>query len=105
MGDQKSKLKNMIGEDPELTDFQKKVLMVVADIPEGEVKSYGWVAREAGSPRAARAVGQVMAINPYVPDVPCHRVIASDGTIGGYSGGIVKKRALLKKEGRNNSEG
>ncbi len=99
MGDQKTGLKNMIERDPELTDFQKRVLTVVTGIPKGEVKSYGWVAGKAGSPRAARAVGQVMSINPYAPDVPCHRVIASDGSIGGYSGGIEKKRALLKEEG------
>ena len=69
------------------------------EIPRGEVKTYSWVAKKVGSPNAARAVGRVMALNPYAPHVPCHRVIAVDGTIGGYSGGIAQKRAILKKEG------
>ena len=88
-----------IKNNPDLTDFQKKVLLAVLEIPKGEVKSYSWVAKKAGSPKAARAVGSVMSINPYAPYVPCHRVIAACGTIGGYSGGIAKKRKILKQEG------
>lgn len=88
-----------IRNNPGLSVFQKKVLMAVLEIPAGEVRSYSWVAGKAGSPGAARAVGRVMAMNPYAPHVPCHRVVAVDGAIGGYSGGIEKKRKLLKKEG------
>ena len=88
-----------ITENPTLTAFQKKVLVVTLNIPRGEVRSYNQVANEAGSPRSARAVGSVMAKNPYAPMVPCHRVISASGSIGGYSGGVAKKRRLLKKEG------
>ena len=88
-----------IKENPDLTAFQKKVLLVTLGIPRGKVRSYLWVAKRVGAPKSSRAVGNVMAKNPYAPQVPCHRVIASDGSIGGYSGGLTKKRRLLKKEG------
>lgn len=88
-----------IQENPDLTAFQKKVLIATLGIPSGKVKSYLWVAKKAGSAKAARAVGRVMAMNPYSPYVPCHRVISSSGKIGGYSGGLRKKRKLLKEEG------
>jgi methylated-DNA-[protein]-cysteine S-methyltransferase len=91
----RGKIKNTSG----LTRFQKKVLLAVLNIPRGEVRSYSWVAAKAGSPGASRAVGQVLAINPYAPEVPCHRVIASGGSIGGYSKGLARKRRLLKQEG------
>ena len=81
-----------------LTTFQKKVLKVTFKIPRGQVRSYKWVSERAGS-KAYRAVGQALSKNPYAPHVPCHRVIASDGTIGGYSGGLDKKRRLLREEG------
>lgn len=84
---------------PDLTVFQKKVLTAVMDIPHGEVRSYSWIAARVGSPRAKRAVGRALFINPYAPEVPCHRVIALNGSIGGYSGGIARKRVLLRKEG------
>ncbi|MEA3490081.1 MAG: MGMT family protein [Candidatus Omnitrophota bacterium] len=88
-----------IKDGTELTSFQKKVLLAVMEIPRGEVRSYSWVARRAGSPRACRAAGQALSVNPYAPHVPCHRVISSDGSIGGYSGGSGRKRRLLAKEG------
>ncbi|NQT32185.1 MAG: MGMT family protein [Candidatus Omnitrophica bacterium] len=91
--------RNKIRNNPGLTKFQKKVLLATLDIPRGEIRSYAWVAKKAASPRSARAVGQVMAINPYPPHVPCHRVIAGDGSIGGYSLGPAQKRRLLKREG------
>src|SRR5262249_8294568 len=83
------------------TSFQKKVWKALLEIPEGEVRTYGWIAQKIGHPKAVRAVGSAVAKNPLVPDVPCHRVIRSDGSLGGYSGegGIEAKRALLKKEG------
>ncbi len=92
-------LREKIDKDPNLTLFQKKVLKTVLKIPKGEVRSYAWVAQKAGFRAAARAVGQALKRNPYAPHVPCHRVIASSGAIGGYSGGLRKKRELLRKEG------
>ncbi|MGB2601867.1 MAG: MGMT family protein [Candidatus Omnitrophota bacterium] len=95
----KDVFRKKIETDPDLTKFQKKVLKAVLGIPKGTVRSYAWVAEKTRSPRASRAVGQALKKNPYAPGVPCHRVISSDGSIGGYSGGLNKKRALLKKEG------
>ena len=97
--DNKMKYRKKIRSGKELTPFQKKVLSAVLDIPQGKVRSYAWVAGKAGYPRASRAVGQVLSGNPYAPGVPCHRVISSDGSIGGYSGGISGKRRLLADEG------
>lgn len=78
--------------------FKEMVLKIVKDIPRGKTKSYKEVARLAGSPGAYRAVGSIMA-NNFRKDVPCHRVIKSDGTLGNYNrGGVAKKRALLRKE-------
>lgn len=80
-------------------NFTKRVLNTVRSIPKGETLSYKDVASVAGSPGAARAVGTIMRKN-YDPTVPCHRVIASDGSLGGYNrGGTDKKRKLLKNEG------
>ena len=81
------------------TPFQRRVLEVVAGIPHGEVRPYAWVAREAGSPRASRAVGTVMANNPVPLLVPCHRVVRNDGTTGNYAFGAEKKVGLLQGEG------
>lgn len=83
----------------ETTPFQRRVLEVVAGIPRGEVRPYVWVAREAGSPKASRAVGSVMANNPVPLLVPCHRVIKNDGTTGGYAFGAEEKVGLLEAEG------
>ncbi|MDX1689406.1 MAG: methylated-DNA--[protein]-cysteine S-methyltransferase [Acidimicrobiia bacterium] len=84
----------------DLTDFQRAVLDVTAGIPAGEVRPYGWVAAEVGSPGATRAVGSALARNPVPVLVPCHRVVRSDGRIGNYSlGGPDNKRALLDAEG------
>ena len=70
-------------------------------IPKGKIKTYKQVAIGINKPKSARAVGNACARNPYAPRVPCHRVIRSDGKIGGYSGkgGIKTKVKLLKKEG------
>jgi methylated-DNA-[protein]-cysteine S-methyltransferase len=79
--------------------FAEKVRNVVRKIPKGQVRTYKEVAAAAGSPRAARAVASVMAKN-FDPTVPCHRVIRSDGTLGGYNrGGITQKRSILLSEG------
>jgi len=79
--------------------FKEKVLQVVAKIPRGKTMSYREVAWRAGNPGAARAVGNLMMRN-HDPKVPCHRVIRSDGKVGGYNGGgPEKKLALLRAEG------
>jgi methylated-DNA-[protein]-cysteine S-methyltransferase len=83
----------------ETTSFQRRVLEVVAGIPRGEVRPYVWVAHEAGSPKASRAVGTVMAKNPVPLLVPCHRVVRNDGTIGRYAFGAKEKVGLLETEG------
>ncbi len=80
------------------TEFTARVLSVVRRIPPGRVATYGDVARRAGRPRASRAVGNIMRTCRR-PDVPCHRVIAAGGRIGGYGGREAMKRALLAAEG------
>ncbi len=79
------------------TPFAQRVYAVVAAIPKGKTLSYKEVARRAGRPKAFRAVGSIMNKNRD-PRVPCHRVIKSDGTVGGYAYGSARKTALLKKE-------
>ena len=84
--------------------FKNKIYNLCKKVPKGRVTTYKILAEKAGT-KAYRAVGQAMKNNPYAPVVPCHRVVSSDGSIGGFSGGIKKKIALLKKEGvevRNN---
>ena len=79
-------------------DFKEKVYKVVSNIPKGEVLTYKQVAGLVGSPRAYRAVGTVLSKN-YNPNVPCHRVIKSDGSMGQYNRGVDNKKRLLKNEG------
>jgi len=79
--------------------FQKKVLHGLAEVPRGAVVSYQGLGAAAGAPKGARAVGNAMHNNPVPIYVPCHRVIASDGGIGGYGGGIPRKLNLLRSEG------
>ena len=83
------------------TPFQHKVWAALRTIPRGEVRTYTDIAVQIGHPSSARAVANACGKNPYAPEVPCHRVIRSDGSIGGYSaeGGPEKKRAMLAKEG------
>ena len=82
--------------------FHRKVWKACLEIPAGETRTYGWIARRIGHPKAARAVGQALALNPFAPYVPCHRVVRSDGHLGGYSapGGLVRKRQMLDRERR-----
>ena len=82
-----------------VSGFRRAVLEETMRIPAGETRSYGWLARKVGSPRAARAVGRVMATNPLPIVVPCHRVVGSDGSLRGYGGGLAMKEALLRLEG------
>lgn len=84
----------------ELGDFQRAVLVKTLEIPPGEVRSYAWVARELGRPKAVRAVGNALARNPVPILIPCHRVVRSDGRVGDYgAGGPQAKRAILAAEG------
>jgi O-6-methylguanine DNA methyltransferase len=84
----------------QLTPFERAVLMKARDIPRGEVRPYGWIAREIGHPGAVRAVGTALARNPIPLFIPCHRVVRSDGHLGAYSmGGLGAKRAVLTYEG------
>tara|TARA_B100001027_G_scaffold164825_1_gene116994 strand:+ start:1060 stop:1335 length:276 start_codon:yes stop_codon:yes gene_type:complete len=83
------------------TKFQIKVWTYLRKIPRGSLKTYSQVARAIGKPLAVRAVANAIGKNPYAPEIPCHRVIRSDGSFGGYSGkgGLKTKKLLLKKEG------
>ncbi|MBQ8270691.1 MAG: MGMT family protein [Bacteroidaceae bacterium] len=85
-----------------ITEFQRRVYVELLNVPAGETITYGELARRIGC-RSAQAVGQALKRNPFAPAVPCHRVIASDGSLGGYNGKregeqIERKRALLEKE-------
>ena len=83
------------------TKFQLKVWAYLRKIPRGSVKTYSQVAMAIGKPLSARAVANAIGKNPFAPRIPCHRVIRSDGSLGGYSGkgGVKTKKLLLKKEG------
>jgi len=82
-----------------LGEFQRKVLEKCAEIPPGEIRPYGWVAREIGNPGAVRAVGTALGRNPIPVLIPCHRVVRTDGRIGNYAFGSPMKRSLLEHEG------
>ncbi len=81
------------------TSFQRTILAACFRIPRGRVCSYGALAKVAGVPKGARAAGTVMATNPFPLVIPCHRVVRSDGALGGFGGGLAMKRALLAGEG------
>ena len=81
------------------TPFQRRVLLAAARVPAGQVVSYGEIARRIGQPQGSRAVGQALGQNPVPIVIPCHRVIAAGGRIGGYTGGLGIKRKLLRLEG------
>ena len=85
------------------TKFQLKVWKYLKTIPKGKIRTYKQVAVAINSPKSARAVANACAKNPYAPIVPCHRVVRSDGNLGGYSakGGIKKKAELLRIESQN----
>jgi len=80
------------------TIFQRKVWGQISKIPYGELRTYKWIAREIGNFKAVRAVGNAVGKNPVPPIIPCHRVIRSDGNLGGFSSGISLKKWLLKLE-------
>ena len=79
--------------------FAEHVYRELVKVPRGKVTTYKELARAIGAPRAYRAVGNALNKNPHAPRVPCHRVVASDGSLGGYAGGRKKKISLLAKEG------
>ncbi|MXV78075.1 methylated-DNA--[protein]-cysteine S-methyltransferase, partial [Candidatus Poribacteria bacterium] len=81
------------------TLFQQLVWETIHQIPHGEVRSYKWIAEQIGRPKAVRAVGNATGNNPITIIIPCHRVIGSNGNLGGYGGGLERKRQLLSLEG------
>lgn len=82
-----------------LSDFSRKVLDELARVPRGQMVSYGWLAAKAGRPKAARAVGRVMARNPFPLFFPCHRVVGASGALTGFGPGLDMKHYLLEREG------
>jgi O-6-methylguanine DNA methyltransferase len=86
------------------SEFERAVLAATRKIPPGQTRPYSWVAREAGSPRAVRAAGSVLARNPVPLLVPCHRVVRADGELGDYIFGSAHKEQLLRAEGANLDE-
>jgi methylated-DNA-[protein]-cysteine S-methyltransferase len=80
------------------TPFRRGVWQATRQIPYGQTRSYGWIAHQLGKPNAARAVGQALGRNPFPIIVPCHRVLAGDGGLGGFSGGLEIKKSLLTLE-------
>ncbi|HEY5640003.1 MAG TPA: methylated-DNA--[protein]-cysteine S-methyltransferase [Dehalococcoidia bacterium] len=91
--------------DIQATAFQMRVWRALLGIARGETKSYSQVAREIGSPRGARAVARACATNPVGIVIPCHRVVRNDGSLGGYGGGVERKKALLAMESRAEPHG
>lgn len=85
--------------DPTGTELQRAVWDRLREIPRGQVTTYGTLATAVGHPRAAQAVGQAVGRNPLSVVVPCHRVVAADGSLTGYAGGLEAKRFLLRLEG------
>ena len=84
---------------PPCTEAQRAIWLALREIPRGETRSYGWLARRVGHPTAARAIGAAVGANPIPLWLPCHRVVASDGTLHGFGGGLAMKQALLELEG------
>lgn len=98
-------IETIVRESTEITPFQRKVYLELLKVPAGETITYGELARRIGC-RSAQAVGQALKRNPFAPDVPCHRVVGSDGSLGGYYGHrdgpeLERKRQLLIQEGSN----
>jgi len=93
--------KSILAQMKDYPPFYQAVWKACAQVPKGQVRTYGWIARKIGKPGAARAVGQALGKNPFAPTIPCHRVVGADGKLTGYSatGGVAKKRRMLLKEG------
>jgi methylated-DNA-[protein]-cysteine S-methyltransferase len=84
---------------PDCTPMQRKIWLSLRDIPRGETRSYGWLARHVGEAHAPRAIGAAVGANPVPLWLPCHRVVAADGSLHGFGGGLAMKSALLELEG------
>lgn len=84
---------------PPCQPMQRDAWLALREIPRGETRSYGWLAQRVGHPSAARAIGATMGANPIPLWLPCHRVVASDGSLHGFGGGLAMKQALLELEG------
>ena len=98
-----SAIRNKVRHDPSISEFRRKVYDALLDVPKGYVTTYGALAKRIGC-ASAQAVGGALRHNPFAPHVPCHRVLAADGSIGGFSGHrdgpeIARKIALLRAEG------
>jgi O-6-methylguanine DNA methyltransferase len=89
----------------DLTPFAASVLAAAMTIPRGETRPYGWIARQAGRPRAVRAAASALAANPVPLLIPCHRIVKADGVAGGYVFGTPRKEALLPARGRQPGRG
>jgi methylated-DNA-[protein]-cysteine S-methyltransferase len=87
-----------------MPQFQKKVFEAVARVPRGKVTTYKELARAVGRPKAWRAVANILASNPHPVKIPCHRVVMSDGRVGGYKFGVRRKIEILSGEGLEISE-
>jgi len=102
MSEHKSNIREQVLNAKNITEFQRNVYLELLNVPAGETISYKELGLRIGC-RSAQAIGQALKRNPFAPDVPCHRVIASDGSIGGFSGHrdgemIEKKKRLLAEE-------
>lgn len=84
---------------PPCTPLQREAWLALREIPRGEVRSYGWLAARVGRPGAARAMGRMVGTNPLPLWLPCHRIVAADGSLHGYGGGLALKERLLRLEG------
>lgn len=84
---------------PVCSELQRKTWLALREIPRGETRSYGWLARHVGEGHAPRAIGAAVGANPIPLWLPCHRVVASDGSLHGFGGGLAMKSALLELEG------
>jgi len=82
-----------------------QVYSVTSMIPEGKVGTYGDIAKALGHPNHSRQIGKFLHLNPHAPKVPCHRVVQSDGRLGGYAGGVRKKVEMLRNEGISIKDG
>jgi methylated-DNA-[protein]-cysteine S-methyltransferase len=98
-------IRDKVVSSTEITPFQRRVYLALLDVPAGTTITYGELAKRIGC-RSAQAIGQALRRNPFAPDVPCHRVVAADGSLGGYMGErdgeqIEYKRRLLETEKQN----
>lgn len=97
-----SDIRKRVMQSADISPFQRKVYLALLDVPSGTTITYGELARRIGC-RSAQAVGQALKRNPFAPEVPCHRVVAADGSLGGYNGKregeqIARKQRLLEEE-------